>query len=368
LVAHLPGRITVRTHDTDQGARVGVPRLRRAGVWLIIAALGASLAVSILLGGKEALSATLHFSGQGYIALFSLILASWLARAVKLHLLLSQLGSRPAFVQTLCISLATDFAFVTTPAGVGGYVASVYYLRGAGTSVSGAATITAVDQGLDLVFFALAVPVAGLALVWSGQSHALTSFAFGATALAVLLSFGALLARRKLATWLFGTNALCARWPRWREKQRALREFCAKVSTQGSLLLAAGPTFLFSIVALTALQWLARYGILWLALRLLGHSVPFALAFLLQVLVLHAALWTGVPAGGGGAEIGLSATLAMWVPPASLATALLLWRTATLYTCLIAGTVAIALLPRRTSRQDAQQRIDRPTVIGDAAD
>ena len=148
----------------------------------------------------------------------------------------------------------------------------------------------------------------------------------------------------------------------------ALRRFFANVSTQGSLLLAAGPTFLFSIVALTALQWLARYGILWLALRLLGHSVPFALAFLLQVLVLHAALWTGVPAGGGGAEIGLSATLAMWVPPASLATALLLWRTAALYTCLIAGTVAIALLTRRTNRQEAQQRIDRPTVVGDAAE
>ena len=342
--------------------------MRRAGVLLIIAALVASLAVPILVGGKEALSATLHFSGQGFIALFSLTLASWLARAVKLQLLLSQLGSRPAFVQTLCISLATDFAFVTTPAGVGGWVASVYYLRGTGASVSSAVTITAIDQGLDLMFFALAVPVAGLALVWSGQSHVLTSFALGATALAVLLTFGALLARRKLATWLVGTNALGARWPRLREKQQALREFCANVSTQGSLLLAAGPTRLFSIVALTALQWFARYGILWLALRLLGHSVPFALAFLLQVLVLHAALWTGIPAGGGGAEIGLSATLAMWVPPASLATALLLWRTATLYSCLIAGTIAIALLARRTSRQATRQQSDRPTALGDAAD
>ena len=220
--------------DADQQARIGAPHMRRAGLLLIVAAIGASLAVPILLGGREAVSATLHFSAQGYIALFSLIFASWLARAIKLHLLLHRLGSRPAFAQTLCISVATDFAFVTTPAGVGGYLASIYYLRGAGTSGSGAATITAVDQGLDLVFFALAVPIAGFALVWSGQSRLLTSFAFGATALTVLLTFAALLARRKLAIWLLDTNALSARWPRLREKQQALRGFCAKVSAHGS--------------------------------------------------------------------------------------------------------------------------------------
>ena len=337
--------------------------MRRAGLLLIVVAIGASLAVPILLGGREALSATLHLSAQGYIALFSLILASWLARAIKLHLLLHQLGSRPAFARTLCISVATDFAFATTPAGVGGYVTSIYYLRGAGASGSGAATITAVDQGLDLVFFALAVPIAGLALVWSGQSRLLTSFAFGATALTVLLTFVAVLARRPLAIWLFGTNALSARWPRLREKQQALRAFCAKVGAHGALLLAGGPAFLGSIISLTTLQWLARYGILWLALRLLGHSVPFALAFLLQVVVLHAALWTGVPAGGGGAEIGLSAALATWVPSASLATALLLWRAATLYTCLIAGAIAIALLARGKRRPAALPHVE---VVGNA--
>ena len=171
------------------------------------------------------------------------MLASWLARAVKLQLLLSQLGSRPAFVQTLCISPATDFR-VRHHAGrrrrLGGQCllsARNRYLGQRRRDDHGGGS--RIGSG----FFALAVPVAGLALVWSGQSHTLTSFAFGATALAVLLTFGALLARRKVATWLFGTNALCARWPRLREKQRVLREFCAKVGTQGSLLLAAGPTF-----------------------------------------------------------------------------------------------------------------------------
>ena len=304
--------------ESARPARGGALHLRRAGLLLVALAIVASLVVPIALGGKQALAATLHVSMHGYIALFALIVASWFARAIKLHLLLRQLGAHPGFARTLRISLATDFAFVTTPAGVGGYVASIYYLRSAGgASGSAATTITVVDQGLDLVFFALAVPVAGLALVWSGQSHLLTSFAFGATALSALLVVAAWFARRRLAHWLFGANALVARWPRLGEKQRALHGFCEKLGAHGALMLAGGPLFLLSTVGLTALQWLTRYGVLWLALRLLGYDVAFALVFLLQVLVLHAALWTGVPAGGGGAEIGLSATLAIWVPPAS---------------------------------------------------
>lgn len=339
--------------DASRSVVVGAPHLRRAGLLLIVIAIVASLTVPIVLGGKEALAATLALSARGYSALLTLVLASWAARAVKLHLLLRRLGVHPGFARTLCISLATDFAFVTTPAGVGGYVASVYYLRSAGASGSAATTITAVDQGLDLVFFALAVPLAGLALAWSGQARLLTSFALGATALTALLVFTAWRTRHRLGRWVFGANALTARWPCLSEKQRMLRGFCVKIGAHAALMWAGGPVFLCSAIGLTALQWLTRYGVLWLSLQLLGYDVAFALVFLLQVLVLHAALWTGVPAGGGGAEIGLGAILAVWVPSSPIATALLLWRAFTLYTCLVAGAAAIAWLAHRRARSPA---------------
>ena len=168
------------------------------------------------------------------------------------------------------------------------------------------------------------------------------------------LALGALLARRKLAAWLFGTNTAGTRWPRLQRKQQALCEFLLSLQANARVLLAGGPTFLCGIFALTALQWLTRYGVLWLVLVLLGHRVSFALTLLLQSLVLHAALWTGVPAGGGGAELGLSATLAAWVPATSIATALLLWRIATLYLCLVAGAIAIAVLAHRSRLQGIQ--------------
>jgi uncharacterized protein (TIRG00374 family) len=248
----------------------------------------------------------------------------------------------------LGISLATDFAFLSTPAGVGGYAASLYYLRRAGTSAASAATITAADQGLDVLFFVLALPIAGLSLIHAVAPNKLSTLALTTSALIAVLAVGALLARRILAKGLLEPNALSSRWPRVRTIQLAVRGFLAKLRTDAQLILKAGPAFFFGIVALTTLQQMTRYGILWLTLLILGHPVSFVLIFLLQVLVLQAALWTGIPAGGGAAEIGLSSTLGMWVPNIGLATALLIWRAATLYACLIAGAIAIALLARRS--------------------
>jgi glycosyltransferase 2 family protein len=336
--------------------------VRRAGL-LIVVALGATLAVPLVLGGNDALWQTLHFSVAGYLAIFAAIAVSWCARAIKLHLLLHRLNVRPRFARTLAISLATDFAFISTPGGVGGYAASLYYLRRAGSSVSSATAITAADQGLDLLFFTVALPIAGLAVIWSDLPETLAIIGFGSSAVMVVLVLVALLARRKLSAWLFGANPFSRRWPRLQRAQEALRVFVMSLRDNASLLLAGGPGFLAGVFALTALQWLSRYGVLWLALALLGHRVPFALTLLLQSLVLHAALWTGVPAGGGGAELGLSATLVAWVPPTTIATALLLWRMATLYSCLAAGAVAIAILARRPGTQNAKVHIVHTTPV-----
>jgi uncharacterized membrane protein YbhN (UPF0104 family) len=99
---------------------------------------------------------------------------------------------------------------------------------------------------------------------------------------------------------------------------------------------------------------------------MLGHKVSFALTLLLQSLVLHAAMWTGVPAGGGSAELGLSATLAPWVSMSSMATALLLWRAATFYLCLIAGAVAISVLAGRRS-QPSRTHLANPKPAEESA-
>jgi uncharacterized protein (TIRG00374 family) len=317
---------------------------------LLTAALVATIVVPFLLGGRQTLSAAAEIAGEGYVALLVLVFASWLARAFKLHLLLHRLKTPTPFARSFGISLASDLAFAVTPAGVGGYVASVYYLKRAGASTSSAATITAMDQFSDLVFFSISVPLAAFALAASGQTQAVTATSLVAAALTTTFLLTVWFARARLSSFLSAPPTLSGKPSRLQKGWQALRTLVASMSAQIAPLIASEPMFLFWILALTALQWLTRYGVLWLTLLLLGHAVPFALAFLLQVAVLHAAVWTGIPAGGGGAELGLTATLASWVAPADMATALIIWRAATLYASVLAGSIAIVVLARGTRR------------------
>ncbi|HET8941025.1 MAG TPA: flippase-like domain-containing protein [Rudaea sp.] len=349
-----------RTRDSDvpaQSASVAPgARVRRAALLIGLAVL-ATLAVPIVLGGRQALAQTLSFPVQSFAALLGLLLISWLARAWKLHVLLQQIGTQQAFMRTLAMSLAIDFAFISTPAGVGGYAASIYYVRRSGASASAATTVTAVDQLLDLGIFVVILPLAGLSLIWSELPTALAFVAFVTSALMIALGLAALLMRRKLANWMLAENALVRRWPGLRRQQVRLQKFLTSLRADIDLLKSSGVRGLMAIAALTTVQWLTRYGVLWATLGLLGHQVSFALTLLLQSLILHAALWTGVPSGGGGAEIGLSAALAAWVPATSMASALIIWRLVTFDVCLVVGIVAVVWLARsgmRTSVVPAQ--------------
>jgi uncharacterized protein (TIRG00374 family) len=315
--------------------------MRRAAALLIVLALLGTLAVPLWLGGRSAVLTSLTLSPTSYLAIGALGVAAWMLRAMKQRLLLRRLGIAPGAWRILAISLATDCAFLTTPGGVGGYAAGIYYLRGIGASYASASAVAAADQVLDMLFFAVAMPLAALGVA---QTVALpAAFAHGA-AWAGCAALGALallaLARRPLA-----------RCTLLRERRERVRAFVAEFAAQAKRLGQGSPGYVAGVVACTGLQWFARYGVLWLILDRLGHRVPFSLALLLQGVMLHVAQWTGMPAGGGSADLGLAAALAAWVPPAALASALLLWRVATLYLSVVVGLVAMAALRVRGNAQ-----------------
>ena len=74
----------------------------------------------------------------------------------------------------------------------------------------------------------------------------------------------------------------------------------------------------------------------------LAVGAPFVLV--LQAGVLHLAQWTGIPAGGGSADLALATALGPWVPMSTMATVLILWRFATLYLPLLGGAISLAVL------------------------
>ena len=323
----------------------GLLKSHRVGVLIAVAVI-VSLAVPLLIGGKQSLLEIRALPAQTYLMLFAVMAVCWLVRAIKWHLLLHRLGAETSLARSFAMSLAIDFAFVSTPGGLGGYAASMYCARRAGISMSAATTVTFIDQLLDLIFFALALPLAALTLLWTNVPRALSLSAFIASAALIVLALVIMLMHRPFVRWLCGDNIFSRRWPSLRDKQHRLLEFLDNVGADSRFLFSGPPLVTATLIGTTAIQWLTRYGVLWAALALLGHTVPFALTLLSQSLILHAALWTGVPSGGGGAELGLSAALIAMVPASVIATALILWRLATFHLCLIAGAAAIAWLAR----------------------
>jgi uncharacterized protein (TIRG00374 family) len=322
--------------------------MRRAGSLLILLAVFGAALVPLLWGGKNTLSTLAHIGPSAYLAIGAAAMIGWVFRATKLWLLMQRMDLRAGALRTGAISLATEFAFLATPGGIGGYAAGVYYARSVGATLAVASSVTAADQLLDLIFFSVAMPAAVLGLVDAPLPNGLREAALVSCALLTVSLLLLLFFHRAVGRWLLAPDGPMARLPYVRRHLDSLREFGTTCSARLRELARGGPGFLLALAACTTLQWLIRYGLLWLILGLLGHNVSFALLLLLQGIVLHAAAWTGVPSGGGGADLGLAATLAPFVDATTLATALLLWRFATLYLPLLAGGAAVLGLRQRT--------------------
>lgn len=324
------------------------PLTRTAAAVLALAGIGLAIAAPFVLSFHAALAGLWRVSAFVFVALAASAAASAAAKAGKLHLMQTALGLRMRFMRTFAMTLVTDFAFLVSPLGAAGYGVNVGLLQRAGASWALATTVVSADQTLDLTFFAIAVPISlafGLGPLSQVIPHVSMLVVIGAPLGVVLLAGTFWTFRRHVAAGLNATG----RRIRWVSERRARwGRFCRSVRLQW-VQLVTGPRWrLAALLLLTTLQWLLRYGALWFILRELGYRLPLGFVLAVQAVVLHAALWTGIPAGGGGGDLALAAAFATWVPRAAMATALVLWRFATLFFPLILGAAGfIALASRR---------------------
>ncbi|WP_211612273.1 lysylphosphatidylglycerol synthase transmembrane domain-containing protein [Paraburkholderia haematera] len=320
---------------------------RKAAVLVALAGIGLAAGAPFVLNSHTAFAGLRHVSLYVFAALAVSAAISAMAKTGKLHLMQAALGFEVSFLRTFAITLATDFAFLASPLGAAGYGVNIGLLQRAGASWSLATTVVGADQALDLAFFATAVPVS--LLFAFGPLTQLLPHASAPLVFAVLAGGGCLagvfwLTRQRVAAALDATG----RRVRWLNERRArLSRFCRSVGRQWRELIGGRKWRLAALLLLTTLQWLLRYGALWYILLELGYRLPLGFVLAVQAVALHAALWTGVPAGGGTGDIALAAAFASWVPRASIATALVLWRFATLYCPLMLGAAGFVALAMR---------------------
>jgi len=317
-------------------------------LWLFAAAaIVAGLLVPILLGGHQALVALHEVPHDGALALAALALASAVARAIKLNLLALRLGHPISVARALITAFASDAAFQATPAGAGGYPATVFLLRRGGMPASAGLALSAADQALDTLFFALALPLACAFDLGDAVPASWHSLAWVPSAAVLALALGVAGAWRSRPQWWPRLRTLLLR-VRWlHERRERLHTFFAHFLADLARLQRGSPWMSIALVLSVAAQWIARYAALWLALAVLGRTLPFGLVFVAQSVALHAAQWTGVPGGIGGGDVALAAALSPWAPLAVLAPALLIWRLTTFHAVLLLGAVAFACDRRR---------------------
>lgn len=315
-----------------------------ATVLLAIVGVGLAIGAPLLLGFHTTVAGLQAASTHLIVVLAASAVVSAAAKAGKQQLMQTALGLRLRFRRTLAITFVTDAAFLSSPFGAAGYGVNLGLLQRAGASWTQATTVVSGDQALDLAFFAVAVPVSlvsciGLVagLITPQSLQVMASVSFGAIALAC----GVWTCRRKLVASAGGavrrigvTGRRPAQW----------RAFLANVREQWMHLLTGPRWRLGALLLLTTTQWLLRYGALWFILLKQGYSLPPGFVVAVQALVLHAALWTGIPAGGGGGDLGLAAAFGSWVPSEAVGTALILWRFATLFCPLALGAIGMLAL------------------------
>ncbi|MGF6240107.1 uncharacterized protein (TIRG00374 family) [Paraburkholderia sp. GAS38] len=322
--------------------------VRHAATLLAVLGVGLAMGAPFILGAHAVLAGLRSVSVQIFAVLAASAALSAAAKAGKLHLMQTALGLKLRFARTFTVTVVTDFAFLVSPLGAAGYGVNMGLLQRAGASWALATTVVGADQALDLTFFAIAVPISFL-LALGPLTQVTPNFPLPAivgTLAGLALLAGVLwLCRRPAAAALDAAGRRIVWLRAWRARWTRFRQ---SVRQQWVLLLTGGRGRLAALLLLTTLQWLLRYSALWFILHELGYRLPLGFVLAVQAVVLHAALWTGVPAGGGGGDLALAAAFAPWVPRAAMATALVLWRFATLYCPLLLGALGfIALAWRR---------------------
>jgi uncharacterized protein (TIRG00374 family) len=323
---------------------------------LALLGVGLALGAPFILGSHESFAGLRTVSVHMFLALAASAAASALGKAGKQYLMQTALGLRLSFMRTYGIALVTDSAFLISPLGAAGYGVNIGLLQRAGASWATATTVVGADQVLDLAYLAVAVPIAiAFAVGPLAQVVPRANISMIVETLAGAAIFiGTLWAcRGKVASALDASSGRI----QWLGTQRARWDKFRQSVHQQLGLLMTGPRYRFAgLLIFTTLQWLPRYGALWFVLLELGYRLPLGFVLAVQAVVLHAALWTGIPAGGAAGDLALAAVFANWVPQDAMATALVLWRFATLYSPLLLGGAAfVALAWRRGSALPATE-------------
>lgn len=283
------------------------------------------------------------------IWLLIMIVFAWLCNGMRIYLLTRSLGYPIRYIQSLSVSLSSEFGIAATPAGVGGAAIRLTLLKRAGVPLAHGTSMLAMDVALDSLFFVLLIPFALWSIVRNEKIHSLFRVSDPLGLILVLMAVGlgmVLLVRVFCSCWCRAMIHRMARHPSLLHYRLPARLRLVRVkATHGFHQMTGGFVQLLQLrwgaVALTFLcacmQWTCRYSIL--PLLLYGLSIPCdpILLFFLQGFLFTGSLLFVLPGGGGGVEVSAAIILRQIIPPYLVGVVVLLWRFFTYHLYLLGG-------------------------------
>lgn len=329
--------------------------------WALALGLLPGLAVPLLWGGTDAVVRLAALSPGLLAGAATMAGACWVLNATRLRVLFNHLGARLGGWQALRMLLAVEFGLCVLPANAGGAVVWSLLGQRAGLRGAGGLAAYACDQAVDLVFFAVAVPVVAV-WAWHGAALPLPGLWVAVQCTGALAALGAaVLVVGRAGPVRTPVARLLRRVGLPRRARARARFFVQHLAAALGHLRRLPWRARVGLVALASAHWLVRYSILALLLHGLAAGQPWEFLFLAQTGALALGHLVALPGGAGSVEGAMAAMLHGRADGATLGAALLAWRVCTYHLYLLAGALGWAAVFARGHRPAG--RVDLPATL-----
>ena len=333
-----------------------VRTLLRAAAWLVPLGVLVNVGVALLTTDYHYLREVGRVSAGAVLLTVVLALLPWVTQSLRIGLWTRFVGHPISFLEGLRIAAGGVLGSAVTPTAIGGGTIRWALAARRGLPAGHAASLLAVEAVEDLVFVAVALPVA-IALSEVAGAQALDR-ASRSPALAlqtpVLVGLGVFtaLAVASAAVWRLALAGRLGAGGRRRalrlgaRVRQAGRRTLADVRTVAGLVARRGKRRFAVSLSLTAFQWIARYSLATVVIALLGGPLRPFLYWILGWMSVAVSSAVPTPGAAGAAEATFFVLHAPFVPAEMLVVVTAAWRLLMFYVPALVAVVAFPLLGR----------------------
>lgn len=329
------------------GDRTALKKAVRLGVFLILAGILGNIIFSLVTTDRSIVESLQAFKPQ-YLALaMGLALLPWFTNTWRVLIWTRFLGFRCSFRDIFKIVISTDLGSAISPTAVGGGYVKAGMLMQQGLSAGASASLMALGSVEDGLFFLIAIPLSiMISQCWNMPEVQLIVEKFQHNMLIVSVVVAIIMVTIFLYRFLRKRQSSAKpseRQPLRGKVKRAISQAISDFVRVYALIGKEGKSRFALTMALTSLQWMARYSILTAMLMSFGIRVDPILFFLFQWITFTLMTFIPTPGAVAGAETTFYFVYTHFIPKDVMGLMTSGWRFMTFYFHILIAIVILAI-------------------------